>query len=100
MLDEKINIEVCYISKTNTHLIKLIVDKNTSVLDAIIISKLMNELKDEELFDIQNVTIGIYGKKINPEYYRLKNFDRIEIYRRLNKSPNQKRLERANNGKK
>jgi putative ubiquitin-RnfH superfamily antitoxin RatB of RatAB toxin-antitoxin module len=100
MLDEKINIEVCYISKTNTHLIKLIVDKNTSILDAIILSKLMDELTQDEWFDIKNVAIGIYGKKINPEDYRLKNFDRIEIYRRLITSPNQKRLERANNGKK
>ncbi len=95
----EINIEVCYISRTKTHLISLVVHDNISVIEAIYLSNLMDSLDNEEYFDINNVIIGIYGKRIDHNTYKLKNFDRIEIYRKLDKSPNQKRLERLKNAK-
>jgi putative ubiquitin-RnfH superfamily antitoxin RatB of RatAB toxin-antitoxin module len=99
MLEKKINIEVCYISKTKTHLVSIIVDNSISVIKAIYISNIIDDLDNDEYFDINNVIIGVYGKKIDHNTYKLKNFDRIEIYRKLDKSPNQKRLERLKNAK-
>jgi len=99
MQENNINIEICYISKIKTHLVQIEVNENISVIEAIKLSKLMLDLKPEELFDIDNVIIGVYGKKIDKNNYKLKNFDRIEIYRKLNKSPNEKRLERIKNAK-
>jgi putative ubiquitin-RnfH superfamily antitoxin RatB of RatAB toxin-antitoxin module len=99
MPENKITIEVCYVSKIKTHLISLEVNENILVIDAIKLSKLIDNLKIEELFDLNTVPIGIYGKKIDINTYKLKNFDRIEIYRKLNKSPNEKRLERIKNAK-
>ena len=40
MLEKKINIEVCYISKTKTHLVSIIVDNSISVIKAIYISNI------------------------------------------------------------
>lgn len=99
MQENKISIEICYISKIKTHLIQLEINENTSIMDAIKLSNLINNLKTEELFDLNTPIIGIYGKKIDYNNYKLKNFDRIEIYRKLNKSPNEKRLERLKNAK-
>jgi len=47
-------------------------------------------------YNLTDMPVGVFGKRIfEPDTYELKNGDRIEIYRQLNKSPNQKRLERA-----
>lgn len=47
--------------------------------------------------DPTSLSVGIFGKKIDISTYVILDKDRIEIYRPLNKTPNQKRLERAKN---
>ncbi len=90
-------VEVTYATIKSQKVIKLTVAAGTSVFNAIIQSKIQQfypELEDY-LHNPSSVSVGVFGKKINPHNYILQQHDRIEIYRALTKTPNQKRLERA-----
>ena len=122
------NIEVAFALPSRQKIISLNVPSNTSVYEAIKLSKIYEYFadivcpdvacrditcqdvvssdmdcpnvtySDIELLKEQNInqaSIGIFGKKIDPTTYVIQNNDRIEIYRPLNNTPNQKRLERA-----
>jgi putative ubiquitin-RnfH superfamily antitoxin RatB of RatAB toxin-antitoxin module len=91
-----INIEVAYALPDRQLIIPISVPGDTSVLEAITLSDIAKHFPDNklDLLDI-NSPIGIFGKKINVQTYRLRDKDRIEIYRPLAKTPNQRRLERA-----
>jgi putative ubiquitin-RnfH superfamily antitoxin RatB of RatAB toxin-antitoxin module len=94
---EKINIEVAYATPHQQLIIPLKLNANTSILEAIRLSNITNkfaELKPITLDD--TLIVGIFGKKIDILSYKLQERDRIEIYRPLAKTPNQRRLERAN----
>ena len=92
-----ITVEVAYAIPEKQQIIRLKVASDTSIAEVIAQSGIENEfpalaplLKTETL-----PQVGIFGKKIDPHTYHLQNGDRIEIYRPLAKTPNQKRLERA-----
>lgn len=90
-----IKIEVAFATPDKQIIIPIEVNENVSVIDAIIMSGIGQHFPNSILNNIdQDTPIGVFGKKINPETYKLRDMDRIEIYRPLNKTPNQKRLER------
>ncbi len=94
---EKITVKVAYATLKLQKVIQLNIKSNSSVMDAIIESKIFNyfdELSSLNHNQLSLLPIGIYGKKIEPSTYQLKDNDRIEIYRKLDQSPNQKRLKR------
>lgn len=54
-----------------------------------------NTQLSSEFYKIIYDNIGIYGKKIKPDTYILKSGDRLELYRPLLYTPNERRLLRA-----
>jgi len=96
MQNKIITIEVAYATPDKQIIVTINVAENTSVLEAIILSDIAQHFPEAKLDQLDtNSPIGIFGKKINVEIYKLRDKDRIEIYRPLAKSPNQRRLERA-----
>lgn len=90
-----INIEIAYATEKQQDILKITIPINSKIVDAI---KFSNILEKHPEIDITNLAVGVFGKRIYEiENYVIKNNDRIEIYRPLLKSPNQKRLERAKN---
>lgn len=90
-----LNIEIAYATEKQQDILKITIPKNSKIIDAIKSSSILE--KHPEI-DITNLAVGVFGKRIYEiENYVIKNNDRIEIYRPLLKSPNQKRLERAKN---
>lgn len=95
-MSSMINIEVAYAIPNKQMIIPISVADSTAVLEAIVLSGIAQHFPEDKLDKIDlNSPIGIFGKKINVETYKLRDKDRIEIYRPLNKTPNQRRLERA-----
>lgn len=95
---ELFDIEVVFAIPNLQKIIMVKVPPDTNVYDIIKISKICDYFPNIDLLEeqnYQNLSIGIFGKKIDPNVYLIQNHDRIEIYRPLNKTPNQKRLERA-----
>ena len=93
---QQIKIEVAYATPDKQIIIGMQVTDEVSVLDAIEQSKIANYFPEAGLSDLdESSPIGIFGKKIDIKTYKLQDKDRIEIYRPLNKTPNQKRLDRA-----
>lgn len=94
-----INIEVAYATPQKQLIISLAVSPDTSVVEAIHQSEIATEFSEllNRQFNEATSSIGIFGKRIDISSYVLQEGDRIEIYRPLNKTPNQKRLERAKN---
>lgn len=92
MQSGEINVEIAYATTNKQVVIPLTIKDDISVIDAIRLSNI--QLSFPEI-DINNlIAIGIYGKKVDPNNYKLLDNDRIEIYRPLSKTPNQRRLER------
>ncbi len=90
-----LEIEVAFATIEEQRVITLEVPQDTSIKEAIIKSKINNYFPK---YDLLSLPIGVFGKRVfEPEQYKLQNGDRVEIYRPLNKTPNQKRLERAKN---
>lgn len=69
--------------------------------DDITISEAISKSDIQALFpeyNLQELAVGVFGKRLYElEKYKVKHGDRIEIYRSLSKTPNQKRLDRAKN---
>lgn len=92
---ELIEIEVAFATPMLQKIIKLTVPANTKINEAIQLSEINKYFPE---YDLVNMPVGIFGKRqFEAESYTLKASDRIEIYRPLSKTPNQKRLERAKN---
>jgi putative ubiquitin-RnfH superfamily antitoxin RatB of RatAB toxin-antitoxin module len=89
-------IEVAYATESQQQVISLNVSPNISVKEAIILSAIDKYFPELLTIDWDNINIGIFGKKIDWQIYQLKEYDRIEIYRPLKLTPNQKRLLRSN----
>lgn len=93
---DKINIEVAYATPAKQLILNLSVPVNTSILEAIKLSNISDHFKELQNNLLDNtIQLGIFGKKVDPVKYQLQDRDRIEIYRPLTKTPNQRRLERA-----
>lgn len=91
-----IDIEVAFAIPNKQMIIPLSVSEDTKIIDAINQSGIAKYFSEYNLEQIDlNTHVGIFGKKINVDTYKLQNKDRIEIYRKLMKTPNQRRLERA-----
>lgn len=91
------NIEIAFATITLQKVISLQISDETNITDAIIQSNIQEFFPEYNLIEM---SVGVFGKRIyTPEEYQIKDNDRIEIYRPLNKSPNQKRLDRAKNNK-
>ncbi len=87
-----LNIEVAFATPQQQTIIPLTVTTLTGVVEAINLSQIQQLFPEYKLTDLP---IGIFGKRIDHTNYQLRNGDRIEIYRLLNKTPNQRRLDRA-----
>ena len=92
-----ITVEVAYATPEKQHVIQLKVATDTSIAEVIAQSGIENEFPALAIMlQTENLPqVGVFGKKIDPHTYLLQNGDRVEIYRPLAKTPNQKRLERA-----
>ena len=93
MASSIINVEVSYGTPEKQVVIPLTISDTISVLEAIELSNIKSTFP--ELTEINPNAIGVFGKKIDVNTYKLLQDDRIEIYRPLTKTPNQIRLERA-----
>lgn len=90
----QMKIEVAYATIEKQLIIQIDIPTSTTILEAIKISEISK--KFSELSVLENIQqVGIFGKKVDILNYQLQNLDRIEIYRPLAKTPNQRRLERA-----
>lgn len=88
-----LKIEVAFATPQLQKTIAIEVDENTTIIDAIAQSGIQQFFPEYELL---NLAVGVFGKRIyDPQSYQIKAGDRIEIYRPLVQTPNQKRLERA-----
>lgn len=88
-----LKIEVAFATPQLQKTIAIEVDENTTIIDAIAQSGIQQLFPE---YDLLNLAVGVFGKRIyDPQSYRIKAGDRIEIYRPLVQTPNQKRLERA-----
>lgn len=88
---KRINIEVVYASISQQHLLKLMVDPNTTIEEAIHQSGILT------LYPEINLTknkVGIFSKQ-QPLNYILQEGDRIEIYRPLTIDPKEARRAKA-----
>lgn len=85
-----IPVEICYASKEEQVILKFQLPEQTTVLEAILQSGLLDRFPEISLPG----NVGIYGQKV-PLNQRITINDRIEIYRLLEMTPNQLRLLRA-----
>ncbi len=92
MVNSMINVEVAFATNEKQVIIRIAVPINSTIVNAITLSGIAVEFPN---FDMLNMPFGIFGKKVENSYI-LREADRIEIYRPLSKTPNQRRLERAN----
>ncbi len=88
-----IKVEVAFATKAKQQIIEIEISPQTTISEAISLSGINEAFKE---YDLLAMPVGIFGKRIfEPAKHLLKDGDRIEIYRPLNKTPNQKRLDRA-----
>lgn len=91
------NIEIAFATKYLQKAISIQITDETNIAEAIVQSNIQEFFPE---YNLSEMDVGVFGKRIyTPEEYQIKDNDRIEIYRPLNKSPNQKRLDRAKNNK-
>jgi len=95
-MDKRINVEVVYALPDEQTLLSLEVPEGTTVKEAIIQSGILEKYPE---LDIQAMDVGIFGKLTNMNQ-KLRNKDRVEIYRPLIADPKEVRKRRAAEGKK
>lgn len=83
-------VEVCYALESKQTLIEIDIPFGSTVIKAILASGVLDLHPDVEL----NGNVGIFSKKI-PLNHVLQEGDRVEIYRPLFCTPNERRLLRA-----
>ncbi len=98
---QQITVEVAYATPAKQIIVPLTITINTPIIEVIRLSNINSYFPEliNLLNDLSQFQIGIFGKKVNIDY-QLQANDRIEIYRPLTKTPNQKRLERVKNNAK
>ena len=91
-----IQLEVAYATPKKQLVVSISVSDDATILNAIKLSNITSEFSElKNLVLDETLKVGIFGKKIDVLAYKLQEHDRIEIYRPLAKTPNQRRLERA-----
>ena len=88
---KKIIVEVAYAGNCGQAIIVIQLDQGATVLQAIETSKLLSLFSEVDVLEGQ---IGIFGKVV-PLDTKLKEGDRVEIYRRLLQDPKETRRARA-----
>lgn len=88
-----LKIEVVFATPSIQKIVSLEIENNYSIDEAIIQSRLADFFPE---YSLPELPVGVFGKRIyDKNTYQLQNGDRLEIYRPLVTSPNQKRLDRA-----
>ena len=95
MSNEKIKIEIVYALPHEQTLLKLEVPLNTTLVEAVKLSGLLEQYPDIELAKNK---FGLFGKLSKADTV-LREKDRIEIYRPLIADPKEVRRKRAEEGK-
>lgn len=91
-----LQLEVAYATPDKQLIIPISIQNNSTILAAIKQSNITNEFSELANLTLDDtLKVGIFGKKVDISTYKLQDRDRIEIYRPLAKTPNQRRLERA-----
>lgn len=86
-------VEIAYARPEKQRIVTLQVPEETTMLEAVQRSGI-TELFPE--IDLASVDMGIFGKVVKkPEEHRLREGDRVELYRPLKIDPKQARLNRA-----
>lgn len=91
---ELLKIEVAFATPERQRLMMLEVEAGTSVEEAIVLSGIAAKFDDENLADLP---VGVWGREVSRDY-RLKNGDRVEIYRSLLIEPREARRQLAEAG--
>jgi len=94
--DEMVTVEVCYCSPNHQYLHELSVPEDSTLQQAIELSGILRDIPE---IDLGRAKVGIYSK-IKSLTTRLKQHDRIEIYRPLLVDPMVARRTRAHGRKK
>jgi len=89
MNSAKISIEVVYAPRLRQIVRRLSLPAGSSVADALRASGLLGEFPE-----IESTRVGIYGEVVSPDT-RLRDRDRVEIYRPLQADPKEIRRTRA-----
>ncbi len=88
-----LNIEVAYARPDRQEIVKLTVPEGTSVRQAVTLSGICQVFPE---IDPDAIDMGIFSKVIkNPDSHKLREGDRVELYRPLTIDPKQARLNRA-----
>lgn len=87
------NVEVCYALPHKQKIIALVVDEHCTVFDAAVQSGITRYFPD---LDLERADMGIFGQGVaDPRKTRLREGDRVEIYRPLIADPKEVRKARA-----
>jgi len=92
---EQINIEVVYALADEQTLFKVPVPQGTTLIEAIRLSGVLEKYPE---IDLSKNKLGIFGK-LSKADARLRDRDRVEIYRPLVADPKEIRRQRAADGK-
>jgi len=90
-----ISVEVAYATPGKQLILKINVLPNSTVEDAILASTILEKFPE---IDLQKNEVGVFGKRVKLTT-RLKDKDRVEIYRPLLIDPMEARRLRAKKGK-
>lgn len=88
-------VEVVYALPDEQTLLRIDVSEGTEIKDVIIQSKIIEDYPELEL---DKLDVGIFGKMARMNY-KVREFDRVEIYRPLIADPKEVRKRRAAEGK-
>jgi uncharacterized protein len=88
MEKEIIHVEIAYLSEHQQNLISLQTPKNTTLIEAIQRTQLLQQFPE---IDLSKNKVGIFGKIVSLETL-LNEGDRVEIYRPLLMDPKEKRV--------
>jgi putative ubiquitin-RnfH superfamily antitoxin RatB of RatAB toxin-antitoxin module len=93
-MSERMTVEVVFALPDRQSLIRVLLDEGATVADAIAMSEIGEQFSDQEL---DSMTVGIWGIPAD-RCTRLKDGDRVEIYRALERDPRDARRALAKAG--
>jgi len=94
-MGDKIDVEVAYALPNEQKLLLVEVDDGTDIKDVILESSILDDYPD---LDLEKLDVGIFGKMAKLDQ-KVRDRDRIEIYRPLIADPKEVRKRRAAEGK-
>jgi putative ubiquitin-RnfH superfamily antitoxin RatB of RatAB toxin-antitoxin module len=88
-----LSVEVAYARPDRQEILSLRVPEGTTMREAVVLSGISDIFPEVEP---DTIDMGIFGKFIkNPDTHKLRDGDRVELYRPLKIDPKQARLNRA-----